>query len=162
MGPSTSFEDGFRTGRRAAPPIVVADDDRAARELVVRLFRKLNLVNPILTAEDGRQAIDILQKAMPALVLLDITMPRSSGLDVLSYIRTDERLADVPVIMLSGTSDLAHVDAAYSMGVVSYLVKPVGFVALRDIVHELGLPWVLLTHGSDGGGPTSAEPTPRD
>lgn len=151
MEASTSFGDRPLTGGPATPPIIVADDDRAARELVLRLFRKLNLVNPILTAEDGEQAIAILQTTRPALVLLDITMPRSSGLDVLTHIRTDKRLADVPVIMLSGTSDLADVDAAYSLGVVSYLVKPVGFVALRDVVHELGLPWVLLARGADRG-----------
>lgn len=135
--------------RHDVPPIVIADDDRTARELVLRLFRKLNLVNPILAAEDGEQAIEMIEAAMPALILLDIDMPRSSGFDVLARIRARERLADVPVIMLTVTSNLADVDTAYALGVVSYLVKPVGFVALRDVVHELGLPWAVLPQRSD-------------
>lgn len=151
MGPSAS-PDGSLTDRRDAPPIVIADDDRTARELVLRLFRKLNLVNPVLAAEDGEQAIQILAMAKPALILLDIEMPRLSGLDVLRHVRAEQGLADVPVIMLTGTSELADVDAAYALGVVSYLVKPVGFGALRDVVHELGLPWVLLTRGAEAGG----------
>lgn len=134
--------------RHDMPPIVIADDDRTARELVLRLFRKLNLVNPILAAEDGEQAIEMIEAARPALILLDIDMPRSSGFDVLARIRAQERLADVPVIMLTVTSNLADVDAAYALGVVSYLVKPVGFVALRDVVHELGLPWAVLPQQS--------------
>lgn len=140
---------------RDTPPIIVADDDRTARELVVRLFRKLNLLNPVLAAEDGVQAIEVLETEHPALVLLDIDMPRTSGLDVLRHLRAEKRLANVPVIMLTGSADLAEVDAAYALGVAAYLVKPVGFVALRDVVHELGLPWVLLRReiGDSGAEP---------
>lgn len=146
---SSGSSKGSLTDPPGVPPIVIADDDRAARELILRLFRRLNLVNPVVAAEDGKRAIELLDAAKPALVLLDIDMPRASGLDVLTHMRAQDRLAGVPVIMLSGTSDLADVDAAYALGVMSYLVKPVGFVALRDVVLELGLPWALLPHGTD-------------
>lgn len=135
------------TARNAesASPILVVDDDELARELVARLLEKLNLVNPLAFAEDGESAIKLLSTGpSPALVLLDLDMPRRSGLDVLAWLRSHERLHRVPVVMLTGSAELEDVDRAYDLGIASYLVKPVGFAALRDVMRDLAAPWLLL------------------
>lgn len=126
-------------------PIVVADDDDLSRELVVRYLDKLNLQNPVLTAADGDQVVALLTAAgtVPALVLLDLDMPGRNGLDLLAWIRS-EMGDEVPVVMLTGSAQLDDVDSAFALGIASYLVKPVGFAALSDVLRQLRLPWQLL------------------
>lgn len=110
-------------------PIVVVDDDELARALVVRHLRKLGLCNPVVEAVDGDAACEVLAGlgSRPALMLLDLEMPGRSGLEVLRWVRGQESLADLPVLMLTGSAELDEVDAAYELGIASYLVKPVGF-----------------------------------
>lgn len=129
------------------PSVVVVEDDASARGLIVQYLTKLRLSNPIRIAEDGERAVELLaaEPVVPALVLLDVEMPGRSGLDVLEWIRNDRRLAGVPVVMLTGSSELAHVDRAYDLGISSYLVKPVGYAAIQDVLTRLGAPWMLLT-----------------
>jgi len=83
----------------------------------------------------------------PALVLLDLEMPGKTGLEVLAWLRADVRLATVPVVRLSASSGIDEVDGAYALGISSYLVKPVGFAAMQDIIRQLNLPWALLAEG---------------
>lgn len=132
-------------------PVVVVDDDELARELVGSYLRKLNLRNRQVLATDGEVAITALRsmEVVPALVLLDLEMPVKSGLDVLRWLRATETLAGVPVVMLTAWASLEDIDEAYRLGISSYLVKPVGFAALKDVVRELGLPWALLPPGTD-------------
>jgi len=126
--------------------VVVADDDEMARELVVRYFAKLKLVNRVVHATDGDDAVRVLaeESLCPALVLLDLEMPGRSGLEVLRWLRGERRLSDVPVVMLTGSAELDEVDEAYALGISSYLVKPVGFAALQDVIRQLGLAWALV------------------
>lgn len=126
-------------------PIIVVDDDDLSRELVVRYFDKLNLKNPVLTACDGDDAVMLLSvpDIRPALVLLDLDMPGRDGMDLLVWIRK-ELGEDIPVVMLTGSAQLEDVDRAYELGIASYLVKPVGFAALSDVLRQLRLPWQLL------------------
>lgn len=134
-------------------PVVVADDDELARELVVRHLRKLNLRNRLLQAADGaaaRAGVESLEVA-PCLVLLDLDMPVSSGLDVLRWLRTESAFPHVPVVMLTASATLDYIDEAYRLGIASYLVKPVGFATLHDVLCELALPWALLEPVIDGG-----------
>ena len=138
---------------RGDSPLVVVDDDELARELVVSYLRKLNLRNRLVLATDGQVAIEALRSAaaVPALVLLDLEMPVKSGLDVLRWLRGVEAFAQVPVVMLTASATLEDIDEAYRLGILSYLVKPVGFAALKDVVRELNLPWVLLPPGNGEG-----------
>lgn len=126
--------------------VLVADDDEIARELVVRYFAKLNLRNRVVLACDGDEAVRILsaEGLRPVLVLLDQEMPGRSGLEVLRWLRDDARVAAVPVVMLTGSAALHEVDEAYALGVSCYLVKPVGFAALEDVLRQLSLPWALV------------------
>lgn len=132
-------------GHHAAPPVVVVDDDESARVLIRRYLQRLQLANPVLTAEDGDRAVRVLAAGAisPALVLLDLHLPGRSGLEVLEWMRQD-RFAEVPVVMLTGSSELADIDRAYELGISSYLVKPVGFGALDDVLRKLPAPWMLL------------------
>lgn len=127
-------------------PVVLVDDDEASRRLIERYLQNLRLCNPIITAVDGQRAIEALAgcEAVPALILLDVCLPYASGLEVLEWVRADARLREVPVVMLTGRSELEDIDRANDLGICSYLVKPVGFVALADVVRNLEVPWKLL------------------
>lgn len=134
-----------------AAPIMIIDDDELARELIVLFLRKMGLRNRIVIAVDGDQALEVLTRMPePALVLLDLELPGRSGLDVLEWLRSrgDVRL---PVVALTGSTELADIDRAFELGITSYLVKPVGVAALTDVIRGLHLPWQLLTHSQDAG-----------
>lgn len=136
---------------RAPPPILVADDDPSAVALIVRYLEAMGLVNPVVSAMRGDQAIRVLDDAAfsPAFVVLDIQMPGASGLEILRWLRSREEYLALPVLILTGSSDLDVVDQAYDLGAVHYLVKPVGFDALDDVLHRLRLPWAVF--GPDVG-----------
>lgn len=134
-------------------PIVVVDDDDLARTLIRHYLVKMALANPVLEAEDGERAVRLLSELPypPALVLLDMHMPHRNGLEVLSWLRAAPATSQTPVVMLTGSAGLEDVDGAYALGVSSYLVKPVGFTALQDIIRQLGLPWALVPAGGPAG-----------
>lgn len=134
-------------------PVLVADDDPIALELIVACLDRLRLRNPRLVVEDGDAAIEALTQCLqgagdapgcpPALVLLDSQMPGRGGLDVMWWMREQPALAGVPVVMLTSDSDMTSIQDAYSHGVTSYLVKPVGFDALADVLRGLDVDWML-------------------
>lgn len=134
----------------ALAPIVIVDDDDASRILIEASLSALRLANPVVMACDGDDAVLQLQPCLrnealvPALVMLDGQMPGRSGLEVLRWIREQPALLDVPVIMLTAMSDVDSIQDAYGSGAASYLVKPVAFEALADVIRGLQRPWVLL------------------
>ncbi len=131
-------------------PVVVADDDDLARELVVRYFNELNLRNPIVHARDGDEACAVLAGAPCSRHWCCSTFkcPADRGLEVLRWLRGQEGLHGVPVVMLTGSAELDEVEQAYELGIASYLVKPVGYAALQDVIRQLGLPWSILPPGA--------------
>lgn len=132
------------------PPILVAEDNADARVMFARLVRKLRVLNPVDFAEDGRAAIDYLaavlsgERTAPVVVLLDLNMPRASGLEVLRWLRGESRLAATPVVVLTGSAEMDEVRECHELGVASYLVKPVGFTAFSDVLRGLDLRWALF------------------
>lgn len=134
----------------AMAPILIVDDDDNSRLLIEASLSALRLANPVLMAYDGDDAVRQLQCCLrnevpaPALVMLDGQMPGRSGLEVLRWMRQQPALRDVPAIMLTGMSDVDSIQNAYSSGAASYLVKPVAFQALADVIRGLQRPWVLL------------------
>lgn len=126
--------------------VVVADDDEAARVLVVHFLARLGLANRVLHAADGDEAVRILsdRSLAPVLLLLDGHMPGRSGIDVLKWLRTESRLSAMPVVMLTASAELDEVNEAYELGIASYLVKPVGFSALLDVLRQTSMPWAIL------------------
>lgn len=131
-------------------PILVADGDEGARSMICACFDALGLVNPRWFAGDGDEAVEQLSRCagvagrVPALVLLDGLLAGRNGLEVLRWMRAQPDLDSVPVIMLNTTADVHAIRDAYDSGAASYLVKPVAFEALGDVVRSLAMPWTLL------------------
>ena len=135
--------------------ILVVEDDPDHVLLLQMAFRKAHLANPVKFVRDGEEAIDYLSGSgaygdrkrfpVPSLVLLDLKLPKKSGLEVLEWMRQVPALAAVPVIILTSSSEPADRAAAQRLGVESYLVKPVGFEGLLEIVKSLGMYWMVLS-----------------
>ncbi len=132
-------------GSFAIPSVLVAEDDPTSLTLIVRLLGRLGLRNPLVGVADGDEAVDRLARLdpRPVVALLDVKMPGRSGLEVLRWIREQPRLADLEVVLLTGVVEAAEIDEAHRLGAASYLVKPVGYQALGDVLGDLGLPWTL-------------------
>jgi CheY-like chemotaxis protein len=141
--------------RTAMPlkPILLAEDSTDDQLLIQRSLKKSNITNPILIANDGVEALDFLfgtgvraedGPIRPALVLLDMKMPRLNGLDVLERIRKEPATKHIPVVILTSSDEEQDVLHSYDLGANSYVRKPVDFSEFADAVGKLGLYWVLL------------------
>ncbi len=154
MDAAAARYQSLATAETAAPlavaPILIVDDDEPSRLLIEASLSALRLANPVVMACDGDDAVRQMQPCLrneepvPVLVMLDGQMPRRSGLEVLRWMQQMPALQDVPVIMLTGMSDVDSIQNAYASGAASYLVKPVAFEALADVIRGLRRPWALL------------------
>jgi CheY-like chemotaxis protein len=136
-------------------PILLVEDNPDDILLMQRAFRKLNLLNPLHVVQDGEQAVAYLGRATesPALILLDLKLPRRSGLEVLEWLRGQPRLKRCPVVVLTSSTEAPDVQSAYDLGANSYLIKPVEFQAFLDMVGTLNLYWLVLNQpAGDRGG----------
>jgi CheY-like chemotaxis protein len=131
--------------------ILLVEDSQTDELLILRALRKANLANPVDVVRDGQQALDYLfcegefagrKAALPAVVILDIGLPRFSGLDVLERLRADERTRLLPVVMLTSSDEDADRLASYRKGANSFVRKPVGFAEFAQTVSQLGIYWV--------------------
>jgi len=134
--------------------ILLVEDDANDVLLIERAFEKAHLANPIKSVRDGQEAIaylsgmppydDRLRYPLPALILLDLKLPRKSGFEVLNWLRQEEDLRRLPVVILTSSGQAADINRAYELGANSYLVKPVSFEALTQLVQGLGVYWLIL------------------
>jgi CheY-like chemotaxis protein len=139
--------------------ILVVDDDPNDLVLLQRAFQKARQTSPLHFAKDGEEAIAYLsgqggygdrhQHPLPALVLLDLKMPRKSGLEVLAWIRQQPVLKRLIVVMLTSSNQSSDVNRAYESGANSYLVKPAGFDTLLELVKNLDRYWLALNEGPE-------------
>lgn len=150
-----NFPERRKAGGVLAPVLLVEDDDVHAL-LVESSLEAVKMANPVVRARTGDEAVDYLQdsgpnghSAAPALVLLDLELPGRSGLEVLEILVGLDSVSACPVIMMSASSDSASIARARALGVRGYLIKPVAFDALADVIHRLGLPWALLVGEAD-------------
>ena len=127
--------------------ILLVEDNPDDEKLTLRALKKNNIANPVKVARDGQEAIDYLFNSgagLPAVVLLDLRLPKISGLEVLKRMRADPARKMVPVVILTSSkeeSDLVH---GYSLGANSYIRKPVDFTQFAEAVRTLGLYWMVL------------------
>jgi CheY-like chemotaxis protein len=138
----------------SAVTILHVDDDSNDLVLFQHACQKAELKCNLQNVEDGDQAINYLRGAeefadrerypLPTLVLLDLKMPRLNGFDVLTWLRSNEQLRSMPVVVLSSSNHDADVKRAYDLGASSYLVKPVGFDSLVEIAKSLSQYWGTL------------------
>jgi CheY-like chemotaxis protein len=134
--------------------ILLVEDNANDEELTLRALRRSNIANPVTVVRDGAAALDYLfsrgayadreAQAMPALVLLDLKLPKVGGLDVLRAIRADPRTQLLPVVILTSSKEDQDLLAGYASGANSYVVKPVDFTQFADAVRQLGMYWLVL------------------
>jgi two-component system response regulator len=134
-------------------PILLAEDSPADAEMAIDALREANLANPIVHVEDGVEVLDFLHRRNayagrddiePAVLLLDIKMPRMDGLEVLQALRQDERLKRVPVVILSSSREESDLARSWDLGVNAYVVKPVDADQFFQAVKTLGTFWAVF------------------
>jgi len=129
--------------------ILLVEDNPDDEELVLRSLRKANIANDVIVARDGAEALDKLSAAqgsgeMPALVLLDLKLPKVSGLEVLRRIRGLDEARLLPVVILTSSSEDEDMVKSYHLGANSYVRKPIDFSQFANAVSQLGIYWLLL------------------
>ena len=134
--------------------ILLVEDNPDDEELTLLSLRKNNLAHEIVVVRDGVEAIEFLfgtgqyagrdVSQSPTVILLDLKLPKLDGLGVLKRLRADDRTRNLPVVVLTSSSQDADVLASYNLGANSYVRKPVEFGAFVEAVSNLGLYWVLL------------------
>jgi len=128
-------------------PILLVEDNPDDEALALRAFKKSGIMNEIVVARDGVEALEFLfatDGPRPAVVLLDLKLPRKNGLEVLKEIRSDERTRRLPVVILTSSSEDQDMVESYDLGANSYVRKPVDFVEFAEAVSQLGVYWLLL------------------
>jgi two-component system, response regulator len=138
--------------------ILLAEDSPADAEMAVDALRDARLANPIVHVEDGVEAMDYLlrrgayadrEDGLPAVLLLDIKMPRMDGLEVLKLVRGDEVLKRLPVVILSSSREESDLARSWDLGVNAYVVKPVDVDQFFTAVKTLGTFWALINQAPD-------------
>ncbi len=137
-----------------AVEILLVEDTATDAELTVRALKKHSLVNSLVWVKDGAEALDFLFGTgayegrncahLPKVVLLDLRLPRISGIEVLRRIKNDKRTSTIPVVVLTSSKEDVDIEECYRLGVNSYITKPVSFDEFVKVVSELGLYWLLL------------------
>ncbi|MFD0740254.1 response regulator [Lysobacter koreensis] len=139
--------------------ILLAEDSPADAEMAIDALRDANLVNPIVHVEDGVEALDYLlyrgrfadrEKGDPAVLLLDIKMPRMDGLEVLQELRTHTQLRRIPVVILSSSREENDLARSWDLGVNAYVVKPVDVDQFFEAVKALGKFWAVFNEPPQG------------
>jgi DNA-binding response OmpR family regulator len=127
--------------------ILLVEDNPDDEALTMRALKNNNLSNELVVARDGAQALEYLlsdSHPLPALVLLDLKLPKIDGLEVLRRLRTDARTRLVNVVILTGSEQESDLVAGYNLGANSYVQKPVDFEQFTEAVRQLGLYWLVV------------------
>ncbi len=128
--------------------IVLIEDQPYDAELTLRALRGLGIEEQVMHVRDGAQALTYLlddpDTPPPKLILLDLKLPKVSGIEVLEALKTNERTKCIPVIALSSSQEHQDVERCYALGVNSYVVKPVDFTDFTDTVQQIGRYWLSM------------------
>ncbi len=143
-------------------PILLVEDNPDDEALTLRAFTKNRISTQVIVARDGVEALEYLfgtgdegardNRSMPALILLDLKLPRVDGLEVLRRVRADARTSLLPVVILTTSREQQDIHEAYSLGANSYIRKPVDFERFIYAVGQLGLYWLSLNEPADVDG----------
>jgi CheY-like chemotaxis protein len=140
-------------------PILLVEDNPKDLELTLVALEKNQLANEVITLRDGAEALDYLfrrgqyqsrAEGNPAVILLDLKLPKVDGLQVLEQIRADAALRSVPVVMLTSSREEKDLVRSYNLGVNAYVVKPVGFREFIQAISDLGIFWAVLNEPPPG------------
>jgi CheY-like chemotaxis protein len=131
-------------------PILVVEDNPMDLDLMFQALQEHSVANPIAACRDGEEALQYIQAhrvaddpAVPILVLLDLRLPKVDGIDVLRQARSDAVWSQVPFVVMTTSRENADIEAAYRLGVNSYIVKPVDFPAFMEVVKTIKVYWLL-------------------
>jgi CheY-like chemotaxis protein len=133
--------------------ILIVDDSAKDVELVIAALTEKNLANEVAVADDGEEALDYLyrrgkfsarEKGNPAVILLDIKMPRMNGIEVLKHIRSSPEFMMIPVIMVTSSAEERDLVESYELGANSYVVKPVDISQFIEAIKTLGQFWAVI------------------
>ena len=136
-----------------ATRILIVDDSPKDIELTIAALAENNLTNEVVVAEDGEEALDYLykrgkfatyEKGNPAIILLDIKMPKMDGLEVLKHIRSEPKFKSIPVIMVTSSHEEKDLAESYNLGANSYVVKSVDIAEFNDAIKVLGQYWIVV------------------
>lgn len=134
-------------------PILLVEDNPNDLELALIALERSQLANDVVIMRDGAEAMDYLlrrneysdrQEGNPAVLLLDVKLPKINGLEVLEAIRQNEALRSIPVVMLTSSREEPDLERAYQLGVNAYVVKPVKFKEFVTAITDLGMFWAVL------------------
>ena len=144
-------------------PILLVEDDPRDLELTLVALERSQLANEVVIVRDGEAALEYLQRqgpyaerpeGNPAVVLLDLKLPKVNGLEVLQVVRSTEGLRSVPVVMLTSSHEETDVLRSYELGVNAYVVKPVEFKQFVEAIADLGIFWAVLNEPPPGSSRT--------
>ena len=139
--------------------ILIVEDDPKDVELTLTALEEYNLANEVVVTRDGEEALDYLYcrgnfqtrtGENPAVVLLDLKLPKVDGLEVLQQMKSDEKLRMIPVVVLTSSREEKDMVASYKLGVNAYVVKPVDFHEFVNAIKELGIFWALINEPPPG------------
>jgi len=134
--------------------ILLVEDSQQDAEMTTRALRKSNITNNLIHLKDGASALEFLfgkgqfegrdTSKKPKVILLDLKMPKVDGIEVLASIKSNEITRQIPVVVLTSSNENPDIQKCYSLGVNSYIVKPVEFENFMKAISDLGLYWLLL------------------
>jgi CheY-like chemotaxis protein len=145
---------------QALKPILLVEDNPKDLELTLLALQKSRLANEVITVRDGEEALDYLFRRgifesrapiNPAVVLLDLKMPKVDGLEVLEQVKADPDLKAVPIVMLTTSRQEQDLIRSYELGVNAFVVKPVVFKDFLDAIRDLGVFWAVLNEPPPDG-----------
>lgn len=140
-------------------PILLVEDDPRDLELTLVALERSQLANEVIVVRDGEVALEYLMRGgaysdrsegNPAVVLLDLKLPKVNGLEVLQTVRSTEALRSIPVVMLTSSHEESDVLRSYQLGVNAYVVKPVEFKEFVEAIADLGIFWAVLNEPPPG------------
>jgi CheY-like chemotaxis protein len=148
-------------------PILLVEDNPKDLELTLAALEQCQLANSVDVARDGEEALDYLYRRRqyldrsngdPAVVLLDLKLPKIDGLEVLERIKGDPELRQTPVVMLTSSREERDLLRSYSLGVNAFVVKPVGFEQFFEAIRDLGMFWAVLNEPPPPGSAPRGQP----
>lgn len=137
------------TSSNIQPPILLVEDNPVDVDLTLRAFARRKLANPVLVARDGEEALEwiprwVAGETKPAVILLDLNMPRVDGLTVLREFKKHPDLQAIPIVILTTSKEDRDINTAYDLGANSYIVKPVDFEKFMDVAQHIELYWCVF------------------
>jgi CheY-like chemotaxis protein len=133
-------------------PIILVEDNARDLELTLAVLERYSLHNPIIIARDGVEALDCVYRrnafasrpsADPAVVLLDLKLPKLNGLEVMRILKSDHAQRHIPIVMLSASGEASDISESYRVGGNAYVVKPLGFQDFSRMIHDFSAFWIV-------------------